>query len=626
MDIVSYTLAKQYTDKRNEEQKLKVAKVERELDNYKATMQQININQEATQKMSGYGIVNLPKNAAEGQVSGVELKGLTATNLVKNGDFSNDTEWFSEGSCKIKITDGDLELYNAAGTPPNVRSTSCYGKAGDKIYITAIAKPSSETTVVDIRYRDHNADIATESRYFTIDNDTEVFLSDVITLPSDSYSGGPQVIFRHSDIPTESCFVKSKSMMAINLTETFGAGNEPTVEECDEIFANWFEGTKSTVSAMRLKSVGKNLLEQKIYPVGSNVTVQNNGDSYLFSWTGGFDAFVSKKDGKIPVSRNTNMFFCVKSKYISAPLAIRIIGADGNDLINSGLSVSTSYTENKRTFNTGNNDYIIIKFVRSGSTTGSMEVKEFQLGISDFSYEPYTESTQYITAKDDEGKIVELRSLPNGTKDEINVTDRKLIKRIGEKSNIANGMEIDFADMAEGGTYYAWNEDGETETGIKGDTLGIDATTLIYQLAEPVEMPVQVSGTLLSYPSGTVYVENVVADAGLYSDGIIVLHQDLPIKSIEKISKIDYETGLETILDASKAVIASDKLSFTHPDLSEGDIVFFEYEYDVESTDGEAEVEFYDSRYVVKDTETGKFYKWNIVVANGQPSIELVEV
>jgi hypothetical protein len=71
---------------------------------------------------------------------------------------------------------------------------------------------------------------------------------------------------------------------------------------------------------------------------------------------------------------------------------------------------------------------------------------------------------------------------PNGTKDEINVTDRKLIKRIGEKSNIANGMVIDFADMAEGGTYYAWNEDGETETGIKGDTLGIDATTLIYQL------------------------------------------------------------------------------------------------------------------------------------------------
>ena len=111
-----------------------------------------------------------------------------------------------------------------------------------------------------------------------------------------------------------------------------------------------------------------------------------------------------------------------------------------------------------------------------------------------------------------------------------------------------------------------------------------EGATLIYQLAEPVEIPVQVSGTLLSYPSGTVYVENVVADAGLYSDGITVLHQDLPIKSIEKISKIDYETGLETILDASKAVIASDELSFTHPDIKDGDIVFFIYEYDREST------------------------------------------
>ena len=112
----------------------------------------------------------------------------------------------------------------------------------------------------------------------------------------------------------------------------------------------------------------------------------------------------------------------------------------------------------------------------------------------------------------------------------------------------------------------------------------------------------------------------------MYTDKIEVLHDDLPIKAIEKVSKVDFMTGVETELDIEGIVIAENQLSFTHPDLSEGDIVFFEYEYDVESTDGEAEVEFYDSRYVVKDTETGKFYKWNIVVANGQPSIELVEV
>ena len=147
-----------------------------------------------------------------------------------------------------------------------------------------------------------------------------------------------------------------------------------------------------------------------------------------------------------------------------------------------------------------------------------------------------------------------------------------------------------------------------------------------HQLAEPVEIPVQVSGTLLSYPSGTVYVENVVADAGVYTDKMTVLHQDLPIKVLEKLSKIDFTTGLETELDITAAVIAEDKLSFTHPDLVDGDIVFFTYEYDRESTEGETEIEYYDSRYVIKDSVTDKFYKWHIAVADGVPSIELVEV
>ena len=105
-----------------------------------------------------------------------------------------------------------------------------------------------------------------------------------------------------------------------------------------------------------------------------------------------------------------------------------------------------------------------------------------------------------------------------------------------------------------------------------------------------------------------------------------MLHQDLPIKALEKLSKIDFMTGIETELDITAAVIAEDKLSFTHPDLEAGDIVFFVYEYDRESTVGETEIEYYDSRYVIKDSVTGKFYKWHIAVAEGVPSIELVEV
>ena len=66
--------------------RLKVAKVEKELNDYKATMQQINIHQSPTQKASGHGIVSLPPNAAEGQVNAV-IQGNTRTNLVKNGNL-----------------------------------------------------------------------------------------------------------------------------------------------------------------------------------------------------------------------------------------------------------------------------------------------------------------------------------------------------------------------------------------------------------------------------------------------------------------------------------------------------------------------------------------------------------
>ena len=123
--------------------------------------------------------------------------------------------------------------------------------------------------------------------------------------------------------------------------------------------------------------------------------------------------------------------------------------------------------------------------------------------------------------------------------------------------------------------------------------------TLTYQLAEPIITPIETSGTLLSYPSGTIWIENVIADAGIYTDKFSILQQDLPIKEIEKISKVDFTTGIETELDVSQAVISTDKLSFTHPNLTENDIVFTTYFYDKEGTLGETTVTYYD-RYVLR--------------------------
>ncbi len=365
---------------------------------------------------------------------------------------------------------------------------------------------------------------------------------------------------------------------------------------------------KSTVSAMRLKSVGKNLLDAENY-------LDNFGVSATSTPPGQIRATANRFGYIIPIIPTTTYTisrsavgassYCVTGFTSQYPQ----IGDYIDSYENHGTSLSFAVTS------PASAKYLCIFF-----DAGLSENVQVEKSAVASAWEEYKKAEVYINAGS------ELRSLPNGTKDEVNVTDRKLIKRIGEKTNVSNGTVINYIDMAENGTYYAWNEDSETETGIKGDTLGIDATTLIYQLAEPVEIPIQISGSLVSYPSGTVYIEPFVADAGIYTDKMEVLYSDLPIKALEKLSKIDFTTGLETELDVSDVVIAEDKLSFTHPDLVEGDIVFFVYEYDRESTVGETEIEYYDSRYVVKDDVTEKFYKWAVAVADGVPSIELTEV
>ncbi len=529
---------------------LKSAKIEKELNDYKATMQQVNINQEPKQKVSGYGTVSLPKNAANGQIS-VIVKGLTATNLLAHDRFEGRTSEYTVQDLGDRfrcINDGAADRYNYfSNTGQNI-------SIGDKVYIRA--KFLVNTNGNGFRSLTWHPAVgfvpSADREVFTDYEENTVYEVSVVLTATDNRDR----IYFTFQVPAGSTnghyWDIYKDCIAINLTKTFGAGNEPTKEECDRIFANWFNGTKSTISAMRLKSV------------------------------------------------------------------------------------SADETET---------------------------------------------STAYVVAKDEEGKIAELRSLPNGTKDEICVTEGKHTKRVSDPVSISNTMyasidkttyvnvdvvkttafsaamagttgkdgttklydkngveltevaQTDIDNTASIGKYY-WHTDKTlwiivtkgAYADITAARTALGTMTLNYQLAEPIEIPVQVSGSIVSYPNGTIYIERILPDAGVYTDKITILHQGAPIKRLDRLSKVDFYTGVETELDVSEAVIAEDKLSFTHPDLSEGDIVFFEYEYDVESTEGETEVEYYDSRYVVKDDVTGKFYKWNVKVSNGTPTIEVVEV
>jgi hypothetical protein len=103
----------------------------------------------------------------------------------------------------------------------------------------------------------------------------------------------------------------------------------------------------------------------------------------------------------------------------------------------------------------------------------------------------------------------------------------------------------------------------------------------------------------------------------VYNNGISVLRTAFPIKTLESIKKVDFATGAETPLAVSAAVISADKLSFTHPSLANGDIVFFTYFYDYNGVNGENVYGYLDSNHVIADTANGKFYKYKPAITNG---------
>lgn len=528
----------EYTNQRQQDQ-LKVATVEKELNDYKSTLANVNPNQEAKQSVSGCGTISLPKNTANGQVS-VSVKGNTGTNLIKNGDFANGiTGWEAPTLGTLIASNNELEV--TITNTSNTTTLSYIGQAVKKYanhnYYTAFEiKPKYNNAVAVLIGNKWSENVAPTPNIFN--------RVSRIVKPTEDTNHFNTLRYRH-DVNTNYVVgdkIYFKNILLIDLTQTFGAGNEPTVEECDKIFANWFDETKSTISASRLKSVDKDGIQE------STSYLPNVGE--LRSLPNGTKDEVSLAEGK-------------KTQRVSDEYLVQ-----ANNAVYFASTLSTHF------------DVVLIENLPNRSWGGdALGVVRIE-GMSQFTGS-YGNGTV-----DDVGKF-RTTSLGIG----ILVEKNKYTNLTQAREDIANNL------------------------------------SLTYQLATPIVTPIEVSGTLLSYPSGTVYVEHGTYAVGLYGEnGITVTESELPIKTINKITKIDYQTGLEHELDVSKAIISEDGLLFTHEDLEGGDIVFFDYDYSTESTQGETTIEYYDSRYVIEDTENGNFYQWKILSTNGTPSIELVEV
>ena len=161
------------------------------------------------------------KRVQDGEV--IESKGF---NLVRNGDFvlPNHPEWRQTNSLEYNINKHEITIIgkgSPTGTGGNWFALNTINPPNDNsiYYITALAKGQGQA-YVGVSYNVANLYLNDSFRRISF------FGSQIANVQHGGYAvlGG-----------TLGDEVTFKEVIAINLTETFGAGNEPTKEQMDEI-------------------------------------------------------------------------------------------------------------------------------------------------------------------------------------------------------------------------------------------------------------------------------------------------------------------------------------------------------------------------------------------------------
>ena len=187
---------------------------------------------------------------------------LMATNLVTNGDFSNGATGWKAASSIISASSNVLTVIGSGasqcvGVKHGLQTPSNY--SNHKLYYRFKAKKvNSEAQCIMFMFSTSDGNIQTS---YNIPVGVETALSGIISLGSnlnaiDFYTFSP-----YADATTANGKVTEyKEMFSIDLTATFGAGNEPTKEQMDRLLAefpnSWFDGTKEILPLKIINSLG----------------------------------------------------------------------------------------------------------------------------------------------------------------------------------------------------------------------------------------------------------------------------------------------------------------------------------------------------------------------------------
>lgn len=660
-----------------------------ELEQHARNLEESNVNREERVTLNNFRDINhLPKNAADGTLF-AELRGVTATNIIKNGNFSLGLINLTTVRTNLEIINQELVGTNTGNNDFRIRFNDLF-KAGHRYFIFMRVKTNHQGTGRRIFIGSSFGHIYSET--LQIPTGEYGKISGIFNVSEDGHltiqvgvSGGAE--------PGETVSVDGKTgVLAIDMT-ALGL-TSLSKEQMDEMFSHWFGGLKHT-EAKRVKSVGENLLKITPFEVmGIDITKTNNSliinprensvrgttnsTATINSILTGESGFSGNRDIKKLIKLEKNSTYTLLGSFYRNLEAV-LINDDGtiSNTVVFSYSGTTVEGDMREQFNTGErNIYLDIRRRTSGSPY-AFEFRNLMLVRSAYNgkFEPYQETTQYFP---EVGK-----RLPNSVADTVN-SKGEVVKRVKEVKLDGSWNWVNYLATNGYKTVYFVNQEMDqarntssriiksdssyelkyinstsnppaddvffvtsanaivlsvrnTITGFTDDMtptnqqwrdfFNSNPYTLFYRLAQPIITNMPFQKPLLSKPSGTVYIENAVADYDFYIGKLTVSNTKLPIRELETIIKFDKETGVETHFNPANAVIAGDKLSFTHTGLTEGDLVWWSYKYPDElTTNSEKVLQYYDSRYAVVDDTNGKIYRWKIKSSNGVPSVELVEI
>lgn len=191
---------------------------------------------------------------------------IPATNIISNGNFDTTTGWNNYAAYPLSVVNNVMSVIGngAAHNPMASYITTTQSAVGKKIYLRYGARiTNSVCTKIRIEVDGASGGADQNKEFATPTENVWYGLSNVFTQPAD-VSGAIMVKIAHfyADKDTANGKVMEvKKAIAIDLTSTFGAGNEPTVAEMDMVLAcfddSWFNGTRNISKALLVLALNK---------------------------------------------------------------------------------------------------------------------------------------------------------------------------------------------------------------------------------------------------------------------------------------------------------------------------------------------------------------------------------